>query len=88
MQGVESLGQHLVKCQQRLGIVSLKECIHKRKAVFIIQHIKIAEYILILDVSTAECDSLVKDREGITHGTIRLVRYHMKRLIVYCYTFA
>ena len=82
MQGVESLGQNLIKSQQCRRIISLQERIHKRETVFIIQNIQIAEYILIFHICSAECYGLVKDCEGITHRSVRLIGYHMKRLVI------
>ena len=82
MQGIESLGQNLIKSQQGRRIISLQERIHKREAVFIIQNIQIAQNILIFHICTAERNCLVKDCEGITHRSIRLVGYHMKRLVI------
>ena len=82
MKSVESLCKHLVECKESRRIITSEECIHERKAVLVIKNIKIAEHILILHVRTAECNSLVKDGQSITHSTICLVCNHMKRLII------
>jgi hypothetical protein len=82
MQGVETLCKNLIESHQRLRIISLKEGIHKRETVLIIKHIEIAEHILVLDVGTAESHGLVKDGQGVTHGTVGLMCNHMERLVV------
>ena len=78
MKRIESLGKNLVKGKKRSRIISLEESIHKREAVFVVQHIEVAEHILILDIRTAESDSLVKYRQRITHRSVSLVRNHME----------
>ena len=88
MEGIESLGQHLVKCHQSLRIISLKEGVHQREAVFIIKDIEVAEHILIPDVSSAECNCLVEDGKRVTHCAVSLVCDHMERLVVDADTFA
>ena len=88
MEGIESFGQYLVKCNQCCRIVSFQECIDKRETVLIIKHIQVAEHILILHIGTAERNRLVEDRKGITHRSVSLVSDHMKRLIVNGHTLA
>ena len=82
MKGIESLSKHLVKCQKGRRIISFEKSINKRKTVFIIQNIQIAEHILILDISTAESHGLVKDCKRIAHRAVSLVGYDMKRLVI------
>ena len=88
MQGIEAFSQHFVEYQHGFGIISLKEGIHKREAVFIIQNIEVAENIMISDIYPAECNCLVEDRKSITHRTVRLMGYHMKRFVINAHSLA
>ena len=78
MKRIEALGQDFIKSQQRRRIITSQERVNQREAIFIVQHIQVAENILILHVSSAECHCLVKYSQGITHCSISLVRNDMK----------
>ena len=82
MQRIEALGEHLVKSQQGRRVIPLQERIHQGKTIFIVQHIKIAQDILILHLCAAERDSLVEDGQRVTHRTVSLMRDHVQRLVV------
>ena len=84
MQSIEAFCQHFIKSQQCRGVIPLQECIHQRKAIFIVQHIQIAQDVLIFHICAAERNSLVEDRKRITHCTVSLMCYHMQGLIVDC----
>ena len=88
MKSIEAFCQDLVKCKQCRRIVTLQEGVHKREAVLIVQHIEVAQHILILHVSTAERHSLVKDGQCITHRSVSLVSYHVERFVIDCHTLA
>ena len=88
MKGIEALCQDFVKREKRRRIISFKEGIHKGEAIFIIQHVQIAEDILIFHIRSAERHCLVEYGQGIAHRSVSLVSYHMKRLVIYRNTFA
>ena len=73
MQCIETFCQDLIKCEKCRRIVPLKERINKREAIFVIKHIKIAEYVLILHICSAKRHSLVKDSQSITHSSVCLM---------------
>ena len=88
MESIESFCQNFVKCDQSGRIVAFQEGVDKREAVFVIQHVKVAQHILILHVSSAERHRLVEDRESITHRSVRLMGHHMKGFVVDGHSFA
>ena len=88
MERIESFCKYLIKCDQCRRIISPKESIYQREAIFIIKDIEIAEHILIFHIRTAERHSLVKDSKGVTHGAVSLMRDYMKRLIIDGHTLA
>ena len=82
MQGIETLGQHLVELQQRRGIILRQEGIHQRKAIFVIQDVQVLHHIRHLYVRPAERHRLIEDREGVAHRAIGLLRNDMQAFII------
>ena len=78
MKCIEAFCQDLVEGKQGRRIVTLQEGIHKREAVLVVQHIEVAEHVLVLHISTAESHCLVKDGQGITHRSVSLVSDHVE----------
>ena len=87
MKGIESFGQHLIKGEKSRRVISLQEGIHQRKAVLIVEHIQIAEDILIFHIGSAERDGLVEYCKGIAHRAISLMGNDMQRLVIYGHPF-
>ena len=82
MQGIETLGQHLVELQQRRGIILCQKGIHQRKTVFVIQDVQVLHHIRHLYVRPAERHRLIEDREGVAHRAIGLLRNDMQAFII------
>ena len=72
MQGVESLGKHLVEKGERRPVIPGEEMVHQGEAVFVVQDIEVPDHILIFDIRAAEGDGLVENGEGVAHGAIGL----------------
>ena len=57
--------------------------IHYFEIVFVVEHIEVADYILVVHVGATESNSLVEYGQSITHRSVRLAGNHMERLVVY-----
>ena len=78
MQSIESLCKDLIKCKKCRRIITFKECIHKCETIFIIKDIEISQHVLIFHIGSTEGNSLIEDRQRITHSAISLVSNHME----------
>ena len=85
--GIETLCKDFVKSEQSPLVIPRKRSIHDSEAIFIVQHIEIAAYILILHISPAESNSLVKNSQCITHRSVGFLCNYMQTLIPYLYIF-
>ncbi len=82
VQGVESLGEYLVKCQHRPGVVLAQERVHESETVLVVQHVEVVHHVLVLDVRPAERHCLVEDGERVAHRAVRLSRYDVQGLVI------
>ena len=87
VQGVESLGQNLVQHQKSGGVVSGEEGIHQLETVFVVQDVQVADDVLVFHLRAAEGHRLVKDGEGVAHGTIGLGGYYVQGFVVNAHPF-
>ena len=82
VQGVETLGQNLVQDQESRGIIPGHESVDQLEAVFVVQHVQVADHVFILDVGAAECHCLVEDGQGVAHGAVGLGSNHVQGFVV------
>ena len=82
VKGVEALGKYFVEYQQGGAVVFCKEGVGEAEAVFVVQHVEVADDILVLYVRAAEGDGLVEDGEGVTHGAVGFLGYDVQGGVV------
>ena len=87
MQGVEALGKNVVELEKGLGIVPGQEEIHQLESIIVVQHAQIADNIFVVDVAAAESHGLVEDGEGVAHGSVRLLCYHVQGFVIHLHAF-
>ena len=86
MQGVEALVKDFVEQHKGGGIVAGQEGIHQTEAVLVVQHSEVTDNVFVLDVGATESYALVEQGEGVAHGAVGLLGYHMDALVVYLYS--
>ena len=87
VQGVEALGQDLVKGEERAGVVPCQEVIYQGEGELVVQYVQVADDVFVFDVLSAEGHRLVEDGERVAHGTIGLGGYYVEGFVVYLYAF-
>ena len=87
MQGVEALVQDFVEQNKGGGVVSGQEGIYQTEAVLVVQHSEVANHVFVFNVGSAEGYALVEQGEGVAHGAVGLLGYHVDALVVYLYSF-
>ncbi len=82
MQGIETFGKDFIKFQQGRLIVAPEEIVRQRKGMLIRKNVQVLQNIFIFDLGPAEGNGLVKNRESIAHGSVRLHGNDMERLVI------
>ena len=87
MAGIETMIEHIVEEQQRLGHIVRQRSVHQLEIVVRVEHIEHGYRLLVSDGIAAEGDELVEYRQGITHASVGFLRHHIERLFARRHSF-